>query len=266
MSRLSAAQSYAPAAGEMEGREAGEGGDTAVADDRSSLVTHADNGAGHSRGNNVVLKRTRRYSLNEDGSELTIKNITKVDEGDYACIARNKAGDKDEETASELQDQVTLTCEASGEPTPAITWSFGPRSLDGNVVVRSDARVSSLTIKYVQFNDAGQYLCSARNPIGQDTQSMYLEGAVTVYTWEGNSANISCEVLAHPGASVLWFRDGQQLPNANSSNVKIYNTPGGSYLEINPESQNDFGSYNCTATNVIGSESKEFLMIQAENK
>ncbi|KAG7264318.1 hypothetical protein CRUP_008464, partial [Coryphaenoides rupestris] len=228
--------------------------------------------------NNIVLETDEKYSLNEDGSELTIKNITKVDEGDYACIARNKAGDKDEEvglkTASELQDQVTLTCEASGEPTPAITWSFGPRaswtrpdtyeSLDGNVVVRSDARVSSLTIKYVQFNDAGQYLCSARNPIGQDTQSMYLEGAVTVYTWEGNSANISCEVLAHPGASVLWFRDGQQLPNANSSNVKIYNTPGGSYLEINPESQNDFGSYNCTATNVIGSESKEFLMIQAE--
>ena len=31
------------------------------------------------------------------------------------------------QTASELQEQVTLTCEASGEPTPAITWSFGPR-------------------------------------------------------------------------------------------------------------------------------------------
>ena len=52
---------------------------------------------------------------------------------------------------------------------------FSPQSLDGNVVVRSDARVSSLTIKYVQFNDAGQYLCTARNPIGQDSKGMYLE-------------------------------------------------------------------------------------------
>lgn len=36
-----------------------------------------------------------------------------------------------------------------------------------------------------------------------------------------------------------------------------------SVSQITPDSQNDFGSYNCTATNVMGSESKEFLLIQA---
>ncbi|KAI4877926.1 hypothetical protein NFI96_017420, partial [Prochilodus magdalenae] len=256
--------------------------------------------------NNVVLVPDEKYSLNDDGSELTIRDVKKVDEGDYVCIARNKAGSKEEEvglnvfvqpkitylenqTASELEEQITLTCEATGDPTPSIVWSFGRRifsegeqaswtrpekhkSLDGNVVVRSDARVSSLILKYVQFTDAGQYLCTARNSIGQDIQSMYLEvryapkiqGPVAVYTWEGNAANISCEVLAHPGASVLWFRDGQQLPGVNTTNIKIYNTPAVSYLEVTPESQSDFGSYNCTATNIIGTESKEFLLIQAE--
>nr|ALR85666.1 neural cell adhesion molecule 1 isoform 140a [Oncorhynchus mykiss] len=244
----------------------------------------------------IVLESDDKYSLNDDGSELIIKDVKKVDEGDYTCIARNKAGGKEEEvslnvfvqprityldnqTASELEEQITLTCEASGDPTPTITWSFGRRfftegeqSLDGNVMVRSHARVSSLTLKYVQFTDAGQYLCTARNSIGQDQQTMYLEvryapkiqGSVTVYTWERNAANISCEVLAHPGASVVWFRDGQQLPSANTTNVKIYNTPAISYLEVTPDSQNDFGSYNCTATNLIGTESKEFLLIQAD--
>uniref|UniRef100_A0A8C8H8B4 Neural cell adhesion molecule 1 n=1 Tax=Oncorhynchus tshawytscha TaxID=74940 RepID=A0A8C8H8B4_ONCTS len=250
----------------------------------------------HALFNIIVLESDDKYSLNDDGSELIIKDVKKVDEGDYTCIARNKAGEKEEEvslnvfvqprityldnqTASELEEQITLTCEASGDPTPTITWSFGRRfftdgeqSLDGNVMVRSHARVSSLTLKYVQFTDAGQYLCTARNSIGQDQQTMYLEvryapkiqGPVTVYTWERNAANISCEVLAHPGASVVWFRDGQQLPSANTTNVKIYNTPAISYLEVTPDSQNDFGSYNCTATNLIGTESKEFLLIQAD--
>lgn len=245
---------------------------------------------------NTELESDEKYSLNEDGSELTIKDVNKLDEGDYKCIARNKAGERSEEvtlnvfvqpkitflenqTASELEEQITLTCEATGDPTPNIIWSFGRRvfteneqSLDGNVVVRSDARVSSLTLKYVQFTDAGQYLCTARNSIGQDIQSMYLEvryapkiqGPQAVFTWEGNPANITCEALAHPGASVLWFRDGQQLPSANTTNVKIYNTPTVSFLEVTPDSQNDFGSYNCTATNVIGTESKEFILVQAD--
>ncbi|XP_062393485.1 neural cell adhesion molecule 1-like, partial [Sardina pilchardus] len=244
----------------------------------------------------VLLEENDKYSFKDDGSELVIHDVKKVDEGDYTCIAANKAGRKEEEvslnvfvqpkitflqnqTASELDEQITLTCEATGDPTPTIVWSFGRRvfnedeqSLDGNVVVRSDARVSSLTLKFVQFTDAGQYLCTARNDIGIDHQNMYLEvryapkiqGSVTVYTWEGNAANISCEVLAHPIASVTWYRDNQQLPSANTSNVKIYNTPAVSYLEVTPDSQNDFGSYNCTASNGMGIESKEFLLIQAE--
>ncbi|TNN79176.1 Neural cell adhesion molecule 1 [Liparis tanakae] len=151
------------------------------------------------------------------------------------------------------------------------TVSLPVYSLDRNIVIRSHARVSSLTLKNVLFTYAGQYLCTASNSIGQDNQHMYLEvryapkilGPVTVYTWEGNAANISCEVEAHPGASVLWFRDGLQLPSANTTNMKIYSTPTITYLEITPDSQNDFGSYNCTATNVMGSESKEFILIQA---
>uniref|UniRef100_A0A4W4FI36 Neural cell adhesion molecule 1a n=1 Tax=Electrophorus electricus TaxID=8005 RepID=A0A4W4FI36_ELEEL len=256
---------------------------------------------------NNALASGDKYRFSEDGSEMTIMDVKKLDEGDYTCVARNKAGKSEEEvslrvfvkptitylenrTTTETEERVTLTCEATGDPTPSITWSFGSRvfnegeqaswtrpeqhkSEDGSVVVRSDARLSALTLKYPQHTDAGRYLCTARNAVGETSQHMTLEvqfapkilGSVAVYTWEGNAANISCEILAHPSeVSIVWLRDGLQLPHANASNVKIHNTPSASYLEVNPDSQNDFGSYNCTVSNEIGTESKEFILIQAD--
>ncbi|XP_074891214.1 neural cell adhesion molecule 1 isoform X1 [Buteo buteo] len=247
-----------------------------------------------------------KYSLNYDGSELIIKKVDKSDEAEYICIAENKAGEQDatihlkvfakpkityveNKTAMELEDQITLTCEASGDPIPSITWKTSTRNisneekaswtrpekqetLDGRIVVRSHARVSSLTLKEIQYTDAGEYVCTASNTIGQDSQAMYLEvqyapklqGPVAVYTWEGNQVNITCEVFAYPSAVISWFRDGQLLPSSNYSNIKIYNTPSASYLEVTPDSENDFGNYNCTAVNRIGQESSEFILVQAD--
>ncbi|XP_069732536.1 neural cell adhesion molecule 1 isoform X8 [Phaenicophaeus curvirostris] len=247
-----------------------------------------------------------KYSFNYDGSELVIKRVDKGDEAEYICIAENKAGEQDatihlkvfakpkityveNKTAMELEDQITLTCEASGDPIPSITWRTSTRNIsneekaswtrpekqetmDGRIVIRSHARVSSLTLKDIQYTDAGEYVCTASNTIGQDSQAMYLEvqyapklqGPVAVYTWEGNQVNITCEVFAYPSAVISWFRDGQLLPSSNYSNIKIYNTPSASYLEVTPDSENDFGNYNCTAVNRIGQESSEFILVQAD--
>ncbi|KAL7981624.1 hypothetical protein Chor_005712, partial [Crotalus horridus] len=204
-----------------------------------------------------------KYGFSYDGSELTIHRVEKNDEAEYVCIAENKAGEHDatvhlkvfakpqitfveNKTAMELEDQIILTCEASGDPIPSITWRTSSRNisseektLDGRIEVRSHARVSSLTLKDIQYTDAGEYTCIASNTIGQDSQVMYLEvqyapklqGPVAVYTWEGNPANITCEVFAYPSAVISWFRDGQLLPSSNYSNIRIYNTPAASYLE-----------------------------------
>ncbi|XP_077314250.1 neural cell adhesion molecule 1 isoform X5 [Lithobates pipiens] len=237
-----------------------------------------------------------KYTFNEDSSEMTIHRVEKDDEAEYICIAENKAGDNEatillkvyakpkityveNKTAVELDNEITLTCEASGDPLPSITWRTATRNiseedktLDGRIVVQGHIRMSSLTLKDIQYTDAGEYFCIASNTIGQDTQAMYFEvqyapkikGPVVVYTWEGNPVNITCEVLAYPTARVSWLRDGQLLPSSNFSNIKIHSSPLASSLEINPDSESDFGNYNCTAVNSVGQESSEFILVQAE--
>ncbi|KAM4651270.1 neural cell adhesion molecule 1 isoform 1-T1 [Discoglossus pictus] len=244
----------------------------------------------------LIEESSEKFSFNEDNTEMTIYRVEKEDEADYSCIAENKAGESEaiillkvyakpkithveNKTAVELEEQITLTCEASGDPLPSITWRTATRNisseektLDGRIEVNGHIRMSSLTLKDIQHTDAGEYFCIASNTIGQDTQAIYFEvqyapkiqGSVVVYTWEGNPVNITCEVLAYPSAAVSWFRDGQLLPSSNYSNIKIYNTPSASYLEVNPDSENDFGNYNCTALNRIGQESSEFILVQAD--
>lgn len=47
--------------------------------------------------NGVVLEAGEKYSFNDDGSEMTMMDVSKLDEGEYTCIAKNKAGESEQE-------------------------------------------------------------------------------------------------------------------------------------------------------------------------
>lgn len=57
-----------------------------------------------------MLESGDKYSLSEDGSELTIKEVKKVDEGDYTCFAKNKAGEKAQEVSLNVFGEMMPSC------------------------------------------------------------------------------------------------------------------------------------------------------------
>ncbi|XP_025889666.1 neural cell adhesion molecule 2 isoform X1 [Nothoprocta perdicaria] len=248
--------------------------------------------------NGKLIEENEKYMLKGSNTELTVRDIKNVDAGPYMCSAKNKAGNDKKQTFLQVfvQPQIiqlknetafengrtVLVCEAEGEPIPEITWkravdgvtfSEGDKSPDGRIEVKGQHGKSSLHIKDVKLSDSGRYDCEAASRIGGHQKSMYLDieyaptfvsNQTMYYSWEGNPINISCEVLANPSASVQWRRGKLVLPAKNTTHLKTYSAGRKLILEIAPTSDNDFGRYNCTATNRIGARYQEYILGQAD--
>ncbi|XP_033002755.1 neural cell adhesion molecule 2 isoform X2 [Lacerta agilis] len=244
------------------------------------------------------IEENEKYVLRGSNTELTIRDIKNIDAGPYICEARNKAGKMTNQTFLQVfvqpqiiqlknettfeNGQATLICEAEGEPVPEITWkraidgitfSEGDKSPDGRIEVKGQHGRSSLHIKDVKLSDSGRYDCEAASRIGGHQKSMYLDieyapvfvsNQTIYYSWEGNPINISCDVLSNPSASIQWRQGKLVLPVRNSTHLKTHSAGSKLILEFAPTSDNDFGRYNCTATNRIGTRYQEYILALAD--
>ncbi|XP_058152098.1 neural cell adhesion molecule 2 isoform X1 [Dasypus novemcinctus] len=248
--------------------------------------------------NGKLIEESEKYILKGSNTELTVRNIINSDGGPYVCKATNKAGEDEKQAFLQVfvqphiiqlknettyeNGQVTLICEAEGEPIPEITWkraldsttfSEGDKSPDGRIEVKGQHGSSSLQIKDVKLSDSGRYDCEAASRIGGHQKSMYLDieyapkfisNQTIYYSWEGNPINISCDVKSNPPASIHWRREKLVLPAKNTTHLKTYSSERKMILEIAPTSDNDFGRYNCTATNHIGTRFQEYILALAD--
>lgn len=161
-------------------------------------------------------------------------------------------------------ESVELRCEALGVPQPIVLWSnprgslFGPHiRVEGGIL-----RISS-----VDRGDAGEYVCTARNTLGSETQRavLHVQGGddyslpevippafglvVTINpnSYEarpGETVRFRCDV-SERGAQIQWAKSSGVLPLSASE------SPDGT-LTLNSVRDTDSGIYVCTAVSNSG--------------
>ncbi|XP_054612208.1 netrin receptor DCC isoform X2 [Dunckerocampus dactyliophorus] len=233
-----------------------------------------------------ALVDERRQEL-ANGS-LLVQNILhsrhhRPDEGEYQCLATldglgsivsrtakvTVAGPlrvvvPTESVSSYLGDTALLRCEVSGEPTPVIRWQKNrddlPLTFDPSsrlVVLPS----GSLQVSRVQPPDSATYRCLADNPgstrTGTDAELrvlpepglnrnlQFLQRPLRVTAVLGTDAVLECSISGYPTPSIQWRRGDEVIETRN----KKYSLLAGSNLIIRSVTDDDSGSYSCTAAN-----------------
>jgi len=142
---------------------------------------------------------------------------------------------------------VSLQCEATGKPTPKVTW----RKAFSHVSKQRAAVVDGkLTIDSVKKADGGVYACSVKNLLGQDSavaQVMVIDKLKFTITpppkvCTSAFSNLILNCAAQGTIVIVWKRTSKNLPQ----NHVLY--PNGTLLLMNVAT-NDAGSYTCVAKN-----------------
>ncbi|KAM9789384.1 obscurin [Neosynchiropus ocellatus] len=163
---------------------------------------------------------------------------------------------------------ASLSCTIVGSPTPLVTWEKEKLKLTsgGRFKTVEDGDVYRLTIYDLTLEDSGQYMCRAKNTVGEAYAAVTLKVALPaemaqrapVFMVKPTSARVAlggdvvfhCRVAAHPEANFDWEKDGRYLGESNR--IKVLSDSDSSTLKIQSVRSLDAGTYTCRAQNPVG--------------
>ncbi|KAM4605629.1 obscurin [Polymixia lowei] len=163
---------------------------------------------------------------------------------------------------------ATLSCTVVGNPTPLITWEKEKLKLTsgGRFKTVEDGDVYRLTIYDLTLDDSGQYMCRAKNNVGEAYAAVTLKVGLPadmvqrapVFMVKPTSARVGlggdvifhCRVTAYPEPNFDWEKDGRYLGETNR--IKIASDSDTSSLRIQSVRSLDSGTYTCRAQNSAG--------------
>ncbi|KAL0277393.1 UNVERIFIED_CONTAM: hypothetical protein PYX00_004696 [Menopon gallinae] len=212
------------------------------------------------------------YRANDSNGELTIKNVSISDAGQYECslvdpsepvtktatlvvhlkkippTAVIKQGD----STLRPGDTLRINCIVSGQPKPNVTWSkIGEIFLPTNVEV--DERDHSITIKDANKINNGIYECTAESAIGKSTSRIHLKVSAlpririepkSVTANVGEMVVVNCLVVEGESVNTTWSRISDSPFEKNIAT--------GKELRFQSISSSDAGKFECKATNPYG--------------
>nr|XP_057937506.1 obscurin-like protein 1 isoform X4 [Doryrhamphus excisus] len=171
---------------------------------------------------------------------------------------------------------AVLKCQIGGDPRPAVIWERNNEKIDpqGRYRVFEDGNVYNLIITAVAMEDSGQYICKAKNGIGEtyaaatlkvegEAQEMelreenkprFLIKPLSTRAGRGEDAVFSCKLWGNPRPEVSWEKDGRKLSEIfESTHFSVSYQDGGWFqLKIFKTRAPDGGVYTCKARNEFG--------------
>ncbi|XP_077072028.1 obscurin isoform X4 [Siphateles boraxobius] len=171
---------------------------------------------------------------------------------------------------------AVLKCQISGDPRPAVIWERNNEKIhpESRYRVFEDGNVYNLIITSVTMEDSGQYICKAKNSIGEtyaaatlkvegEAQEMefreenkprFLIKPLSTRVGRGEDAMFSCKLWGNPRPEVMWEKDGKKLNEIfESTHFTISYQDGGWFqLKIFKTRAPDGGVYTCKARNEFG--------------
>lgn len=163
---------------------------------------------------------------------------------------------------------ATLSCTVVGTPVPAVTWEKGKLNIStgGRFKTIEDGNVYRLTIYDLTLEDSGQYMCRAKNKVGEayaavtlkvglpaaavDRAPVFTVKPVSTRVGLGGDVTFFCRVAAQPAPKFDWEKDGRYLGETNR--IKTTSDSESSSVRIQSVRNMDSGTYTCRAQNSIG--------------
>ncbi|XP_071762145.2 neural cell adhesion molecule 1 isoform X2 [Centroberyx gerrardi] len=218
-------------------------------------------------------------------NSLRIEAVRREDAGTYVCQARIKRRPISQQLTISVvvnapptarlreevkrvmagpETNVSLLCLVDGLPKPNISWTMPVNFDPSHHQFNSDR--SQLTIRSVARGDYGEYVCTAKNKIGENSATfmLHVSEAPEVYVSMeqqsvsvGENVSVTCNVSGHPQPELHWINkhSGHTLDSA-SGRVRVV----GGVLMIDKVAPSDGGLFSCMAVSPSGNASRDIAI------